>query len=90
MSNNIDEIVSFSKGTKIFSHGDSKQILNDYYKNQTSLAKAAGAENQGYQVNKGTSNGNVTYVSFAIQGGNTKEIVSKVAMQLTDALNSRG
>ena len=84
------EIVSFSKGTKIFSHGDSKQILNDYYKNQTSLAKAAGAENQGYQVNKGTSNGNVTYVSFAIQGGNTKEIVSKVAMQLTDALNSRG
>lgn len=87
LAENGYEIVDLGKGSQIFSHGDSKKILDDYYKNQSSLAKAAGAEN--YQLNRSSSNGNVTYLSFAIQGNDTKEIVNRVASELTAAFNSK-
>ena len=82
------EVVSFGKGAQIFSHGDSKELLNDYYKNQAALAKED-SKNRNYQVSKGSNDGKVINLSFNISGGNTNDIVNKVAMQLTQVLENQ-
>ena len=83
------EIISLGKGASIFSHGDSKEILNNYYKNQTAAARAFGEGISGVQLNRG-SNTVGANLTFNISGKNSKEITREVAMQLNEVLISLG
>ena len=83
------EIISLEKGASIFSHGDSKEILNNYYKNQTAAARAFGEGISGVQLNRG-SNTVGANLTFNISGKNSKEITREVAMQLNEVLISLG
>lgn len=83
------EIINLSKGASIFSHGDSKEILNNYYKNQTAAARAFGEGISGVQLNRG-SNTVGANLTFNISGKNSKEITREVAMQLNEVLMSLG